>query len=92
MALWLCLGLQCSKMQGNGLQLLMSVINSHIALQVQSLLLQLAKDPSQDVVDTAFEQLLPALLHCMADTHLLYTSLLPAILIDIRASVERYQC
>ena len=58
-------------------------------LQVQSLLLQLAKDPSQDVVDTAFEQLLPALLAWMADTDLLYTALLPAILTDIRASVER---
>lgn len=58
-------------------------------LQVQTLMLQLAKDPSQDVVDTAFEQLLPALLAWMADTDLLYTALLPAILTDIRASVER---
>lgn len=58
-------------------------------MQVQSLLLQLAKDPLQDVVDTAFEQLLPALLAWMADTDLLYTALLPAILTDIRASISR---
>ena len=58
-------------------------------MQVQGLLLQLAKDHSQDVVDTAFEQLLPALLAWMASTDLLYTALLPAILTDIRASLER---
>lgn len=56
---------------------------------MQTLVLQLAKDPSQDVVDTAFERLLPALLTWMADTDLLYNALLPAILTDIRASVER---
>lgn len=58
-------------------------------LQVQGLLLQLAKDHSQDVVDTAFEQLLPALLAWMADTDLLYTALLPSILTDLQASLER---
>ncbi|KAL3158276.1 hypothetical protein ABBQ38_010522 [Trebouxia sp. C0009 RCD-2024] len=56
---------------------------------VQGLLLQLAKDHSQDVVDTAFEQLLPALLAWMADTDLLYTALLPSILTDLQASLER---
>lgn len=58
-------------------------------MQVQSLLLQLTKDPLQDVVDTAFEQLLPALLAWMVDTDLLHTALLPAILTDIRASISR---
>ena len=61
-----------------------------VILQVQSLLLQLAKDPSQDVVDAAFEQLLPAVLTWTVGTDLLHTSLLPIILNDIRASVDRY--
>ena len=57
---------------------------------MQSLLLQLVKDPSQDVVDAAFEHLLPAVLRWMSDMNLLYTSLLPAVLTDIRAMVDRY--
>lgn len=58
-------------------------------MQVQGLLLQLAKDHSQDVVDAAFEQVLPAVLAWTGDSDLLYTALLPAILADIRASLER---
>ena len=61
-----------------------------LVLQVQLLLLQLVKDPSQDVVDAAFEHLLPAVLRWMSDISLLYTSLLPAVLTDIRAMVDRY--
>lgn len=56
---------------------------------VQNLLLQLAKDPSQDVVDASFEHLLPGVLKWMADISLLHTSLLPAVLSDIRALIER---
>ena len=97
MALLLCLignAMQLHAEQGKARpgNLLIVVIKSHVMLQVQSMLLQLAKDPSQDVVDTALEHLLPALLKCMADTDLLHTSLLPAILTDIRASIERYRC
>ncbi|KAA6425912.1 MAG: hypothetical protein FRX49_04287, partial [Trebouxia sp. A1-2] len=56
---------------------------------VQNLLLQLAKDPSQDVVDASFEHLLPGVLKWMADIRLLHTSLLPAVLSEIRALIER---
>lgn len=59
-------------------------------MQVQTLLLQLVKDPSQDVVDACFEHLLPGLLGWMSDINLLHTSLLPAVLSDVRALVERY--
>ncbi|DBA87750.1 hypothetical protein WJX77_004203 [Trebouxia sp. C0004] len=56
---------------------------------VQNLLLQLAKDPSQDVVDVSFEHLLPGILKWMADIRLLHTSLLPAVLSEIRGLIER---
>ena len=58
-------------------------------MQVQNLLLHLAKDPSQDVVDASFEHLLPGILNWMADIRLLHTSLLPAVLGEIRALIER---
>ena len=61
-----------------------------LALQVQTLLLQLAADPSQDVTDTCFEHLLPAVLNWMTDVELLHTSLLPAVLMEMRALLERY--
>ncbi len=60
-----------------------------VFMQVQNLLLQLAKDPSQDVVDASFEHLLPGVLKWMADIRLLHTSLLPAVLSEIRALIER---
>ncbi len=60
-----------------------------VFVQVQNLLLQLAKDPSQDVVDASFEHLLPGVLKWMADIRLLHTSLLPAVLSEIRALIER---
>lgn len=59
-------------------------------MQVQSLLLQLVKDPSQDVVDACFGHLLPGFLKWMADISLMHTSLLPAVLSEIRALVERW--
>lgn len=59
-------------------------------LQVQSLLIQLVKDPSQDVVDLAFDSLLTSILEWTSKTDLLHTSLLPAILSDMRGQVERY--
>ena len=59
------------------------------ATQVQVLLIQLVKDLSQDVVDLAFDPLLPAILAWTSETELLHTSLLPAILSDIRGQVER---
>ncbi len=59
-------------------------------VQVQALLLQLVKDPSQDVVDAAFDHLLPALLKWMAEVSLLHTSLLPAVLSDVRTMLDRF--
>lgn len=56
---------------------------------MQGLLIQLVKDVSQDVVDLALDSLLPAVMTWTSETELLHTALLPAILSDIRARVER---
>lgn len=58
-------------------------------VQVEDLLVQLAHDASQDVIDGVFEQLLPAVLSWTADTDALHTSLLPAVLTGINTLLDR---
>ncbi|KAK9813191.1 hypothetical protein WJX72_010407 [[Myrmecia] bisecta] len=56
---------------------------------VEGLLVQLAQDMSQDVIDTVFSQMLPALLKWIAPSDLLHTSLLPIILNTIHILLQR---
>lgn len=56
--------------------------------QVEGLLVQMAADKSQEVIDEVFERLLVAVLRWIEASDLLYTSLVPCVLSSIKAVLQ----